>query len=60
MGLRDFKKRNSLVVQQWFSNYGLHNLEGLLELKLPCPIPRLSDSVGLGWGQGDADDSSPR
>lgn len=48
MGLRDLKKRSSLRVQPWFSDYGLHPLEGLLELKLPGLIPRLSDSVGLG------------
>lgn len=52
MGLGD-KETGSLVVQCYFSN---NSLEGLLELKLPGPTLRVSDSVYLGWSQGGKDD----
>lgn len=56
---------------QWFSNFYRHqnHLEGLLKRRWLGPTPRVSDSVGLGWGprisifnkfSDDADDASSK
>lgn len=37
--------------KKWFSNLSMHQnyLKRFLKLKLPGPIFRVSNSVGLGW-----------
>lgn len=39
-------------IGQWFSDFNVerNNQEGLSKYRLPGPISRVCDSVGLGWG----------
>ena len=61
-------RRANIPLQWWVSKVSTYRCkrEGLLKCSQWGPIPRLSDSVGLGWGlricisnkvQGDDDDS---
>lgn len=45
----------AVVLKLWPMSLG-----GLVRTQITRPHSQISDSVGLGWGQGDADDTSLR